>query len=168
MHGGTVTAHSEGLGAGAEFTIRLPLWQAVSAPVPVAAKMAGASRRRVLIIEDNGDAADSLRELLELGEHEIEVAFNGLEGLMRAREFKPEVVLCDIGLPGMDGYAVAEAFRSDEALRATHLVALTGYALPADVARAKEAGFDQHLTKPFSLEQIMHVLATAPAASEVR
>jgi two-component system CheB/CheR fusion protein len=85
---------------------------------------------------------------------------------MKARELKPEVVLCDIGLPEMDGYAVARAFRADEALRATYLVAVTGYALPEDVARAKEAGFDQHLAKPFSLEKLEEVLALAPAAGE--
>jgi CheY-like chemotaxis protein len=97
--------------------------------------------RRVLVIEDNVDAANTLREVLELGEHEIEVAFNGPEGLMKAREFKPEVVLCDIGMPGMDGYAVA---------------------------KAKEAGFDQHLAKPFSLEELEQVFALTPAAGDVR
>jgi two-component system CheB/CheR fusion protein len=122
----------------------------------------------VLVIEDNVDAAETLRDALEFGEHEIEVAYNGPEGLAKAREFAPEVVLCDIGLPEMDGYAFAKAFRADEGLRSTYLVALTGYARPADVARAKEAGFDQHLAKPFSVEQLEQVLATAPAAGEVR
>jgi two-component system CheB/CheR fusion protein len=106
--------------------------------------------------------------VLEFGEHEIAVAFKGPEGLMKAREFKPEVVLCDIGMPGMDGYAVAKAFHADEALRATYLVALTGYALPQDVAKAKEAGFDQHLAKPFSVEELEQVFALTPAAGDVR
>jgi two-component system CheB/CheR fusion protein len=171
LHGGTLTAQSEGLGAGAEFTIRLPLALdlAVSAPVPAAAKMASASPRRVLVIEDNIDAAESLCELLlELGEHEVEVAFNGPEGLAKAREFEPEIVFCDIGLPEMDGYAVAEAFRADEGLRATYLVALTGYALPQDAASAKAAGFDQHMPKPTSVEKLEQILATAPAAGNGR
>jgi two-component system CheB/CheR fusion protein len=170
MHGGTLTAHSEGLGAGAVFTIRLPfaLDVAVSAPAPAAARMASASPRRVLIIEDNIDAAETLRELLALGGHEIQVAFNGPESLVKAREFEPEVVLCDIGLLEMDGYAVAKAFRADEALRSTYLVAVSGYALPQDVARAKAAGFDRHLAKPFTVENLEQVLATAPAAGEVR
>ena len=168
MHGGTVTAHSEGLGTGAEFTIRLPLRESAPVARPSATKMPRLAPRRVLVIEDNVDAAESLREALEFGEHEIEVAYNGPEGLAKAREFKPEVVLCDIGLPEMDGYAVAKVFRADEALRSTYLVALTGYARPEDGVRAKEAGFDQHLAKPPSMEQLEQVLAAAPAAREVR
>jgi two-component system CheB/CheR fusion protein len=114
----------------------------------------------VLIIEDNIDAADSLREVLEFGEHEIAVAYNGPEGIAKAREFRPEVVLCDIGLPGMDGFEVARAFRADEGLKGTYLVALSGYALPEDLQRAEEAGFDRHLAKPPSLEKIEEALAS--------
>jgi two-component system CheB/CheR fusion protein len=106
--------------------------------------------------------------VLEFGEHELEITYSGPEGLMKARDFKPEIVFCDIGLPEMDGYHVAQAFRADGALRSTYLVALTGYALPADVARAKEAGFDQHMAKPFSVEKLEQILATAPAAGEGR
>jgi len=84
----------------------------------------------VLIIEDNIDAADSLREALEFSEHEVEVAYNGPAGIAKARKYKPEVVFCDIGLPGMDGFDVARAFRADDALRGTYLVALSGYAQP--------------------------------------
>jgi len=168
MHGGTVAAHSEGPGTGAEFTIRLPFGEGAPAAEAADAKMPSRSPRRVLVIEDNVDAANTLREALEVGAHEIEVAYDGPEGLLKAHEFNPEVVLCDIGLPGMDGYAVARAFRADEALRATYLVALTGYALPQDAARAKEAGFDQHLAKPCSVEELEQVLALAPPAGEVR
>jgi CheY-like chemotaxis protein len=89
-----------------------------------------------LIIEDNVDAADSLREVLELSGHEVAVAYNGPDGLAKAREWRPEVLLCDIGLPGMDGYEVARAFRADEALRKTFLVALSGYALPVKLVRS--------------------------------
>jgi len=163
MHGGEVCAHSDGPGKGAEFVVELPL-EAISAdqasPTAVGAKPRG---RRVLVIEDNVDAADSLREVLAFGGHVVEVAYNGPEGLARAREFKPEVVLCDIGLPGMDGYQVARAFRADDGLKGIFLVALSGYALPEDLQRAHEAGFDRHLAKPPSLEKIEHVLASTPA-----
>ena len=114
----------------------------------------------MLVIEDSVDAADSLREVLLFGEHQVEVAYNGPEGLARAREFKPEVVLCDIGLPSMDGHEVARAFRADDATKGAFLVALSGYALPEDLQRAHEAGFDRHLAKPPSLEEIEEALAS--------
>jgi two-component system CheB/CheR fusion protein len=116
-------------------------------------------RRRVLIIEDNIDAADSLREVLQFREHEVEVAYDGPQGIVKAREFRPDVVLCDIGLPGMDGFAVARAFRADESLRGAFLVAVSGYVLPEDVQRAQEAGFEAHLAKPSSIEQFDRLLA---------
>ena len=124
-------------------------------------------RRRILIIEDNVDAADSLCEVLALGDHEVKVAYNGSEGLARARELQPEVVLCDLGLPGMDGFAVARAFRADPALNGTFLVALSGYALPEDVARATQAGFQHHLAKPPSIEALEALLAALPATGDV-
>ncbi|MGB8298945.1 MAG: GAF domain-containing protein [Polyangia bacterium] len=159
LHGGTIGAHSDGLGKGAQFVVRLPL-----APEGVVLAEAGRANvhqahRRVLIIEDNIDAASSLREVLELGEHQVAVAHNGTDGLAKAREFRPQVVLCDIGLPGMDGYEVARAFRADETLRRTFLVALTGYALPEDSRRATEAGFQRHLAKPLSLQALEDLLA---------
>ena len=112
----------------------------------------------MLVIEDNLDAAESLREVLELGGHEVAVAHDGPEGLAEARAFRPEVVLCDIGLPGMDGYEVARAFRAEPELAGARLVALTGYALPEDLQRANEAGFDGHLAKPPAVEAIERVL----------
>jgi PAS domain S-box-containing protein len=161
LHGGDVTAHSAGLGQGAEFVVRLPLaMEKSAAPQPSAS--ATKSRRRVLVIEDNLDAADSLRDLLAFDEHEIEVAYNGPDGIAKARKFRPEVVLCDIGLPGMDGYDVARAFRADAALKGAFLVALTGYALPEDLERARAAGFARHLAKPPSLEKLGEILAVAP------
>jgi CheY-like chemotaxis protein len=117
--------------------------------------------RRVLIIEDNRDAADSLREVLELVNHSAMVAYSGDEGLEKVRAHRPDVVICDIGLPGMDGHAVARAIRADASLSATTLVALTGYAAPEDLARSQEAGFDYHLAKPPSIESIEQVLAEA-------
>ena len=121
--------------------------------------------RRVLIIEDNVDAADSLREALELGEHMVEVAHSGPEGIERARSFPPDVVLCDIGLPGMDGYDVARAFRQDPELQSIFLVALSGYASPEDLERAADAGFQRHLAKPPSVDALERLLLELPGAS---
>lgn len=122
-----------------------------------------ANPRRVLIIEDNVDAAGSLKDALELDGHEVEVAYDGAAGLAKARAALPEVVFCDIGLPRMDGYEVARAFRADDALRGAYLVALTGYSLPEDVAQAHRAGFQRHLAKPPSFDALESILAEAPA-----
>jgi PAS domain S-box-containing protein len=162
LHGGTVSAYSDGLGKGAEFVVRMPLDRAEATEAKRPATDRQPSRRRVLIIEDNVDAADSLRDVLEFGEHEVEVAYSGPEGIAKARTFRPEIVLCDIGLPGMDGYEVARAFRAEAALRGASLVALSGYALPEDLQRASEAGFGRHLAKPPSLEKLEEILAEVP------
>jgi len=159
MHGGSIQAQSEGLGKGAAFVVRLPLDAEA-----VLARPAGRVRgpricRRVLIIEDNLDAAESLREALELGTHEVEVAHSGPDGLDKARSFRPDVVLCDIGLPGMDGYEVARTLRQDPALRSAFLVALSGYALPEDLEKAAAAGFQHHLAKPPSVDTLERVLS---------
>ena len=132
LHGGTVEAHSAGVGQGAEFTLRLPLAPAGPVSESAPSKPAPEAVKRILIIEDNPDVALSLREALRYLKHPVEVASSGPEGLEKARAFRPEVVLCDIGLPGMDGYDVAKAFRADPGLRTTFLVALTGYALPEE------------------------------------
>jgi two-component system CheB/CheR fusion protein len=105
------------------------------------------------------DAAEMLREMLEFACHLVAVEYNGPNGIARARQFRPDVVLCDIGLPGMSGYDVARAFREDESLRGAYLVALSGYARPEDLQRAAEAGFDRHLAKPASLEALEALLA---------
>jgi signal transduction histidine kinase/ActR/RegA family two-component response regulator len=165
LHGGTVEARSEGSGRGAEFTIRLPLAPEQPLLVRASAPPHEAMRRhRVLVVEDNLDAAETLREMLLMWDHEVEVANDGGEGLAKARAFLPDVVLCDIGLPVMDGYAVARAMRSDPALSSVFLVAVTGYASAEDARRAAGAGFDRHLGKPVPLEVLQEVLATAPSA----
>ena len=110
-------------------------------PEPVAA-------RRVLIVEDNPDAAESLQVLLELLGHEVRVAYTGPDGVRAADEWRPDVVLCDIGLPDVDGYEVARQIRSDPSLGTTRLIALSGYAQPEDRRRARDAGFDAHMAKP--------------------
>jgi signal transduction histidine kinase/ActR/RegA family two-component response regulator len=159
LHGGAISAHSEGIGKGAEFIVRLPLDGAFDVKTPTPVDLSHRARR-VLIIEDLADAAQSLREALELCGHQVQVAENGPAGLTRAREFCPEVVLCDIGLPGMDGYEVARAFRADGVLKDVFLVALSGYALPEDLQRAAEAGFDRHFAKPPRLDKLEELLSS--------
>jgi two-component system CheB/CheR fusion protein len=163
-HGGTIDVSSGGKGKGAEFVVRLPL---AAAPARLEVAPPAAPRpRRILVIEDNLDAAESLRLALELQGHEVFLAHDGPHGIERARELRPQVVLCDIGLPDMDGYAVAKALRGEPGLRDTFLVALTGYALPEDQRRAAEAGFDAHLTKPATVEGVEDVIRRArPAAA---
>ena len=106
----------------------------------------------------NVEVADSLRDVLELDQHLVDVAYSGREGIEKARTFHPDVVLCDIGLPEMDGYSVARTLRADPEFVRVGLVAVSGYARPEDVARAKEAGFDAHLAKPPEVESLKLVL----------
>jgi CheY-like chemotaxis protein len=115
--------------------------------------------RRILIVEDNRDAASSLKEALELQGHLVDLAHTGPDGLEKARAFAPEIVLCDIGLPGMDGYSVARALRADERLRPIMLVAVSGYAAEHDKSRATRAGFNRHLAKPVTMEALTAILA---------
>jgi two-component system CheB/CheR fusion protein len=161
LHRGEVSAHSAGPGQGSEFIVRLPL-DIVQDVAKTAPSVVVRRPWRVLVIEDNVDASDSLREALELNHHEVEAASTGPEGLEKAHRFKPDVVLCDIGLPGMNGYEVARAFRSDEALKGIFLVALTGYAGTDDLERAAKAGFHRHLAKPLSIERLEDLLAKVP------
>lgn len=163
LHGGEITARSDGLDSGSEIVIRLPL-EAPSADESRASRPSdGSGRVRVLIIEDNVDAAETLREALELGEHEVRVAYNGTDGLALARKLRPDVLLCDLGLPGIDGFEVARAFRADESLRGTFLVALSGYSQPEDRRRAQEAGFDRHVAKPPRLSKLEALIASVHA-----
>jgi CheY-like chemotaxis protein len=160
-HGGTVEARSAGGGQGAEFVVRLPLAAKKSkSPSPPARRPRQESRTfRVLLVEDNHDAAESLRTLLELAGYAVQVAGDGPKALAVARTFQPEVVLCDIGLPGdMDGYALAAALRRATGAGRPYLIALTGYGQPADRERALEAGFDRHLTKPADPTVLRRVL----------
>jgi two-component system CheB/CheR fusion protein len=167
LHHGTVSAQSEGLERGSRFTVRLPLAPRQSATQPVPAPRDGAGPgRRVLLIEDNKDAADSLSEALDSFGHQVEVAYTGESGLSKARQRRPEIVLCDIGLPGMDGYAVARAFRSQSSTASTFLVALSGYAQPEDQRRAIAAGFDVHLAKPPDLLALNQLLMHGSARVE--
>ncbi|WP_242333629.1 MULTISPECIES: ATP-binding protein [Anaeromyxobacter] len=168
LHGGSVEARSGGAGRGAELVVRLPLAPPDGGsprhepPAPVAA----VGPLRVLVIEDNVDAAETLRELLLMWGHEVAVAHDGAAGVERARALRPEVVLCDIGLPVMSGYEVARAIRADPTLGATFLVAVTGYALPEDRRLAADAGFSRHLAKPVAVETLERLLAAAPRSRQ--
>jgi CheY-like chemotaxis protein/two-component sensor histidine kinase len=168
LHGGSVQAASEGVGRGSRFRVTIPVagplaradgrWDTVGR---------NPAARRVLIIEDNVDAANSLRDLLELLGHATIVAHTGPAGVAAAREVLPQLIICDIGLPGgMDGYAVARALRATPGLGAVPLVALTGYGQEEDRRRTQEAGFDLHMTKPpnlATLEQLLAGLSVRPA-----
>jgi PAS domain S-box-containing protein len=158
LHGGTVGAFSAGLDQGTEFTIRLPTEEGPLETEHAAASTAALVRQRVLIIEDNEDAAESLREVLEFDNHDVAVAHTGPTGIRKAIELQPTVILCDIGLPGMDGYEVARAIRAEPSLKNVPMIALSGYALPEDLRRAQQAGFDRHMAKPPSLAQINQLL----------
>ncbi|HEX7624089.1 MAG TPA: PAS domain S-box protein [Anaeromyxobacteraceae bacterium] len=148
LHGGRVRARSDGPGRGAEFLVILPLSAAGATASPERAHGAAPRTRVVLVVEDNADAGDTLAQILASHGHRVHVARDGRSGLALARELRPDVVLCDIGLPDMDGYAVARALRGDDALRSARLIALSGYAQPEDRQRAREAGFDAHVAKP--------------------
>lgn len=155
---GSIRAHSAGCGRGAEFEVRLPIVAAPTderraAPSPQAAPM------RVLIVEDNLDAGQSLRDLLEVLGHQATVAVNGFEAIDALHAHGADAVLCDLGLPGMSGYGVARAVRSDDSLKRTPLVALTGYGQAEDRERTASAGFDAHLTKPVDVESLNKVLS---------
>jgi two-component system, chemotaxis family, CheB/CheR fusion protein len=163
LHGGSVAADSAGPGTGSEVTVHLPLAagpeEAVMSQPSARSPSDQQPLRRCLVIEDHADAAESLALLLRLAGHEAEVAPNGEEGIEKARQFRPDVVLCDIGLPGMDGYGVARALRADAALQSAYLIALTGYGQEEDRRRAVEAGFDAHLTKPADFDALRKLLA---------
>jgi PAS domain S-box-containing protein len=164
LHGGTVEAISEGIGRGAEFVIRLPALPPATehASRPHAEPSAISHERvpaRVLMVEDNPDAAESLSMVLELLGHQVRVAHDGMSALEAARAELPDLMLIDIGLPGMSGYEVAQAIRRDPRLKHLRLVALTGYGRSEDQAQAIAAGFDHHLVKPVDLEALEALVA---------
>ena len=163
MHGGRVEARSEGLGCGSEFTAQLPRHLAAAEPemhVPPSAMAQWETPLRVLVVDDNEDAADTLACLMRLEGHTAEVAFDGATALSMAAQFQPQVVLLDIGMPGIDGYQVVRELRAREATKSAIIVALTGYGQPSDRQRAKAAGFDDHLTKPIDSSVLMALLKT--------
>lgn len=158
MHGGTVSAESAGLGKGSTFTVRLPK---AGAPATVEGSERSSVRgtnegacRRILVVDDNVDAAEMLATMLELRGHETRIAHDGPDALAAAKEVHPDVIFLDIGLPGMDGYEVARQLRADKELAPTVLVAVTGWGTTDDKLRARAAGFDRHLTKPVDIDAV--------------
>ena len=162
MHGGAVSASSAGLGAGSTFTLRLPALddraEGLGSPLAPLAAAAPDMRLRVLVVDDNVDAAGSLAELLSLYGHETRVADSGLSALAIVREFKPAVVFLDIGMPGMNGHETARRIRADDPSGSVTLVALTGWGAEADRIKAKGAGFDYHFTKPLEHDTVASVI----------
>ena len=158
LHGGSAAAASKGPGRGSEFTVRLPAIEKPAMSLKKAKEPSAAVSRDVLIVEDNPDARETLRRMLELDGHRVRVAPDGLSALEVARESMPEVALIDLGLPQMDGYELAREIRRLDGARRPYLVAVTGYGLPDDRARTRAAGFDLHLTKPVDAEDLADVL----------
>ena len=161
MHRGTVTAHST-LGEGSEFVVRLPVVQN-SALLPWSSMPKASSTSqalRVLVVEDSVDAAETLTMLLQMSGHDVRTAHDGLVALEAALEYQPQIVLLDIGLPGMNGFDVAKRLRQEPSLASVVLVAMTGYGESAARQRSREAGFDHHLVKPANFEKVQEILAS--------
>ncbi len=160
LHGGKVSAKSDGLGKGAQFIIQLPLEvnQEPEKSFKQEKDWKKSGKRRILVIDDIPDVAEILCSLLRYLGYEVVSAPNGIKGLARAKEFQPDVIFCDIGLPGMNGYEVASNIRRDEQLKDVYLIALSGYAQPEDIERSKEAGFNRHVAKPVDLAKLEHIL----------
>jgi CheY-like chemotaxis protein len=163
MHQGTLSAASEGIGRGCTFSIRLPR---MGAPERAAADCVAppAPKRRILVVDDNTDVADSLAMLLRLEGHEVEIAYSAPGTFEAVQRMRPEAVFLDIGLPQMDGYEIARRLRADPAAERVHLIALTGYGQEHDRERTREAGFGAHLVKPADIEAVNQILASLPPA----
>jgi signal transduction histidine kinase/CheY-like chemotaxis protein len=163
LHGGSVSADSAGVGAGSTFTVRLPAVEAAVAALPSDSARNGHAqprrRIRVLVVDDNVDAADALAIQLEMSGHQTRTEYSGAVALQAAHEFRPEVVFCDIGMAGMDGHQVAACLRADRRHVSTVLVALTGWGSEDDRRRTRSTGFDFHLVKPVSAEAVDEILA---------
>jgi CheY-like chemotaxis protein len=171
MHGGEVQAFSDGPGTGSEFLVRLPRQTRDSSgeqTSDAAQVLAGppVAARRILVADDNLDALETLAQLLQLGGHEIHKAVDGVEALETATRVRPDLVLLDIGMPGMDGYEVARRIRSQPWGRQPTLVALTGWGQENDRKRSREAGFDSHCIKPLDPQRLVNLLASLPAVGE--
>jgi signal transduction histidine kinase len=176
MHGGVVEVASEGHGRGSVFTVKLPLLPVEKLTLQLAPTHDSASIEttsegtglRILVVDDNQDSAISMTLLLELQGHEVHVAHAGLAALRLAAEKKPDVILLDIGMPGMNGFEVAKQLRAQEEFAHTLLVAITGYGRASDVKQTQSAGFDHHLVKPVDYDKLQAVLASGRSSARVR
>ena len=162
MHGGSVVAESEGAGRGAVFTIVLPTCcpseDASESTSEFVVEPGDHLRPKILIVDDNTDAVDTLAKIVRLNGHQVQVAYDGPSGLTIANAFKPAIVLLDIGLPGLDGYAVAERLREMDSTRNSLIIAISGYGQPKDEQRSRQAGFDLHFVKPVDFRSLQSVL----------
>jgi CheY-like chemotaxis protein len=167
LHGGTVVARSEGSQLGSEFVVRLPgirngdVTGSEASPQDRPSLGAGRTpeRRRILMVEDNRDYAQGLRRLLESAGHEVQICNDGLGAIAKAPVFLPDVILLDLGLPGMDGYEVARRLREDESLALSKIVVISGYACEEDRRLSKEIGVDEHLAKPVRFTELLRVVS---------
>jgi PAS domain S-box-containing protein len=164
LHGGSVSSSSAGVGKGATFDIRLPATASERAPdTPAASSELTYAHRRVLVVDDNKDAADTLSALLRMLGHEVATAYDGMSGMREAARMQPNAILCDIGMPGMSGFDVARRIRSSDPAHRITLIAVTGYGHPDAVRDAHAAGFDLHLVKPVDLNELTAMLKTISA-----
>ncbi|MHB1560202.1 MAG: hybrid sensor histidine kinase/response regulator [Isosphaeraceae bacterium] len=161
LHGGRVEARSEGPGMGSEFIVRLPAKAETRAAEPSLPRLGGprGPRRRILVVDDNRDAAESLARLLHMMGHEVRTAHGGDEGVASAAGFRPDVVLMDLGMPTVDGYEAARRIRAGPKGREPFLIAITGWGADADRKRTQDAGFDRHLVKPVNTSVLMQLFA---------
>jgi CheY-like chemotaxis protein len=162
LHGGEIKAHSAGIGKGSEFEVHLPLSQAPtsSATEVATSPLPSLSSRRILVVDDNGDAARSLGALLESNGHAVRTCFDGQSAFETARHWAPDVAFIDLNMPPPDGIELAKMMRQHPWGKAVKIVALTGMGQPADLERTREAGFDEHLTKPASPAELFRAIAT--------
>ncbi len=165
MHGGSIEAHSDGLGRGSTFVLRLPALQPVQRRAPSEASDGIAhgvtTGGRILVVEDNEDGANTIAMLLRALGQQVKVVFSGPAAVETAEEYQPNIVLLDIGLPGMSGFDVARRLRQMRSLDGVRLIALTGYGQDEDKQRAQEAGFDQFLVKPVGLDALRTLLTNS-------
>lgn len=165
-HGGSVDVSSDGPGQGSTFTVRIPISHVEPAEPPMPSTSSAATNtRRVLVIDDNIDVGDALQQMLEIVGYEVTVARTGEQGLKKARAACPDVVIVDIGLPGMDGFEVAAAMRAQPETSKVFIIAVSGYSVASMAGRGEAANFDLHLEKPVSFQKLEAVLADAPRAS---
>jgi CheY-like chemotaxis protein len=167
LHGGTIEAFSNGEGQGSEFTVHLPATTSALVPKtsgePPTQGAVQKGSRKVLVVDDNVDSAISLRILLEMDGHQVDVAHDGPSALRKIAQFRPEIALLDIGLPGMDGYQVARELRHDGFAKDIWLVAVSGYGQEEHRRTAQEAGFDRYLVKPVDASVFLDLIGTLPA-----
>jgi CheY-like chemotaxis protein len=170
MHGGTVDVHSDGPGRGSEFVVRLPILSDTSRPLPqpVVREPTPAVGRRILIVDDNEDGAESLAMLLQFGGHETHMAHDGLEAIEATERLRPDAVLLDIGLPGLNGYEVCKRIRTEPWGKEIVLVALTGWGQEEDRHRSRDAGFNAHMVKPVDHDLLLKLLASLPSEKHAK